>query len=162
MHVRGTADLPVPPPNQPGHIRGYAQPPFVHPNAQHSGPYPPPMSYYHTMPYYPPFGYHVPPTLGPQHPVEQLSGSSSVPSSQDTTTSHNVTLEMFCNKYKISPKDMEHLKAIEYTPGNKLISSLSDADWKDAGFSILGWQGFLAAHAKFCKAIWNGMWNTDT
>ncbi|KIJ05940.1 hypothetical protein PAXINDRAFT_158895 [Paxillus involutus ATCC 200175] len=79
-------------------------------------------------------------------------------SSPGTTTSHNVTLGEFCTKYSISTKDAERLAEIEYAPGNKLVEGLSEADRKEAGFSILGWRGFLLAHGKFCRAICDGSW----
>ncbi|KAF9241272.1 hypothetical protein BU15DRAFT_60899 [Melanogaster broomeanus] len=101
-------------------------------------PYFPPGPSYYTLPYQ-------------VLPNSQVSGSNMHPmhnppspmSSPSATTSHHVTLETF---------------SLEYMPGNRLVEHLSEADWKAAGFSILGWRGFLYAHGKFCKAIRDGSW----
>ncbi|KAF9245011.1 hypothetical protein BU15DRAFT_59174 [Melanogaster broomeanus] len=116
-------------------------------------PYFPPGPSYYTLPYQ-------------VLPNSQVSGSNMHPmhnppspmSSPSATTSHHVTLETFCTRYMISTKDSERLAALEYMPGNRLVEHLSEADWKAAGFSILGWRGFLYAHGKFCKAIRDGSW----
>ena len=35
---------------------------------------------------------------------------------------------------------------------------LLEADWKEAGLSVLASHSFLVAHQKFCDAIRNGTW----
>ena len=70
----------------------------------------------------------------------------------------DVSLEAFCTKYKISEADAAKLATIEYKLGNKIVESLADANWQTAGFSILGWLSFIAAHWRFCIAIREHTW----
>jgi hypothetical protein len=70
----------------------------------------------------------------------------------------DVPLEKFCLKYKISAADQAKLEKLEYVPGNCVVESLGDADGQSAGFSVLGWRTFLAAHKKFCRAVKDGTW----
>jgi hypothetical protein len=46
----------------------------------------------------------------------------------------DVSLEVFCAKYKISEADAAKLTTIKYKPGNKIVESSADADWQTAGF----------------------------
>jgi hypothetical protein len=55
-----------------------------------------------------------------------------------------------------SATDKAKLDVIEYKPGNRVVESLADADWQSAGFSVLGWCSFIAAHRRFCKAVKDG------
>lgn len=70
--------------------------------------------------------------------------------------SHDVSLSDFCMKYWLSAHTKEKL---DYLPGNKVIESLSEADWKEAGLSVLASHSFLAVHFNFCEAIGAGAWN---
>ena len=49
--------------------------------------------------------------------------------------SHKVSLTDFCAKYRLTTQTQDKLAALDYTPGNKLVESLSEADWKEAGLS---------------------------
>ncbi|KAI6020807.1 hypothetical protein PISMIDRAFT_102783 [Pisolithus microcarpus 441] len=88
-----------------------------------------------------------------------LHGPPSTLSSPGTTMSHRVSLSEFCMKYHLSVHTQEKLAELDYTPGNKVIESLTEADWKDIGLSILSSCSFLAAHCKFCDAIHAGTWD---
>ena len=72
--------------------------------------------------------------------------------------SHEVSLTDFCAKYRLTTQTQDKLAALDYTPGNKLVESLSEADWKEAGLSVLASRSFLAAHRKFCEVIRKGTW----
>jgi hypothetical protein len=71
---------------------------------------------------------------------------------------HEVPIETFCTKYNISATDKAKLEILEYKPGNRIVESLADSDWLSAGFSVLGWRSFIAAHRRFCAAIKDGTW----
>ena len=73
--------------------------------------------------------------------------------------SHDVSLSDFCTKYWLSAHTKERLEELDYLPGNKVVESLSEADWKEAGLSVLASHSFLAAHLDFCEAIGTGVWN---
>ena len=73
--------------------------------------------------------------------------------------SHDVSLSDFCTKYRLSAHTKERLEELDYLPGNKVVESLSEADWKEAGLSVLASRSFLAAHLDFCEAIGTGVWN---
>ena len=123
---------------------------------------------------YPPYGYYPPhsmaspaaPTI-PPHGVPASPATPTPPphaqsvsmfSSPGTTMSHEVSLSDFCAKYQLTTQTQEKLATLDYTPGNKLVELLSEADWKEAGLSVLASRSFLAAHQKFCDAIRNGTW----
>jgi hypothetical protein len=66
----------------------------------------------------------------------------------------------FCARYHISDSNQQKLAELEYEPGNKMVESLDEKEWKHGvKFSALGWGGFLAAHRKFCRDIKNGAWD---
>ena len=76
-----------------------------------------------------------------------------------STMSHDVSLSDFCTKYWLSTHTKERLEELNYLPGNKVVESLSEADWKEAGLSVLASCSFLAAHLNFCEVIGTGVWN---
>ena len=95
------------------------------------------------------------------HPQAGLLSSqmASTSSSPGRTMAHNVTLPEFCQKYHISDSDQEKLEALEYHPGNCAVEHFDDHEWRVVGkFSKLGWEAFLVAHRKFCRAIKAGTW----
>ncbi|KAG0692151.1 hypothetical protein DFH29DRAFT_1009257 [Suillus ampliporus] len=124
------------------HPSQYMQPPYV------SGyPYP--------LPYFPAVQGHGQPQAIVQ-PTGEVPSASSSPS---LTISHDVSLSDFCAKYRISDNDQAKLARLEYQPGNRAIETLDDKEWQDVGqFTRLGWQAFLDAHKKFCRAIKSGTW----
>ena len=105
-------------------------------------------------------GYYMPPGASPSVATPPPQGPSpSTFSSPGTTMSHDVSLSDFCTKYRLSANTQEKLVELDYTPGNKIVESLSEADWKESGLSVLASRSFLAAHRKFCEAIRSGTWN---
>lgn len=128
--------------------------------------FPPPQHGYH--PYYPPaymppaYTYPVPPyyPAGPQGQPPAAVDPPSTSSSPSVTTTHNVSLAEFCVKYRLSDGDQAKLAALEYQPGNRGVEKLDEREWRDIGkFTKLGWQSFMDAHKKFCKAIKSGNWS---
>lgn len=78
------------------------------------------------------------------------------PSSGIVTTVHNVSLAKFCAQYGISKSDEpeEKLEKLEYRPGDWNVERLGEKDWREiAGFTMLGWESFLAAHHHFIAAM---------
>jgi len=49
---------------------------------------------------------------------------------------------------------------LEYEPGNRVVETLEEREWKEVKFSVLGWRSFLAAHRKFVKDVKEGVWDT--
>ncbi|KIO09142.1 hypothetical protein M404DRAFT_131981 [Pisolithus tinctorius Marx 270] len=86
------------------------------------------------------------------------SQSMTIFSSPSSTMMHNVLLLEFCTKYWLSAHTQEKLEKLDYIPGNKVVESLSEADWKDSRLSVLTSHSFLAVHRKFCEAICAGTW----
>ena len=110
---------------------------------------------------YGPYGYYMPhmphpPTLTPQPPPAQAAAGLSSP---DVTMSYNVSLSEFCTKYRLSAHTQEKLLELDYSPGNKVIETLTEVDWKETGLSILASRSFMAAHQNFCELICTGKWN---
>ncbi|KIK93666.1 hypothetical protein PAXRUDRAFT_144568 [Paxillus rubicundulus Ve08.2h10] len=90
----------------------------------------------------------IPPPLQLAPQNEMLSPSE--------TMNHTVSLEKFCSVYKISALDQEKLTCLGYMPGNRVVESLSNADWQHVSFSVVSWRTFLIHHHKLCKAIVRG------
>ncbi|KAG0699690.1 hypothetical protein DFH29DRAFT_1001825 [Suillus ampliporus] len=156
-------------------------PPAPQPQHVPHAPPGPPRYGFHPGHYYPPYmpqppftgglGYSIPPYY-PGPPMQgytqgfggpPLAGppgeTSSTSSSPSVTMSHNILLSEFCIKYNISASDQAKLSALEYMPGNRAVEALEEKEWCDFGqFTKLGWQAFLTAHRKFCKAIKSGTW----
>lgn len=137
-------------------------------------PYLPPQTPY-AMPYMPPpWGYHLPPyqyappgpSSGPQGPqptpqfgILQASSANNSPLPSPGKISRlKVLLSDFCMRYKISDSDQSKLALLEYTPGNKDVVELEEADWKEVKFTKLGWKAFLRAHQQFMKDVKAGLW----
>jgi hypothetical protein len=137
------------------HPAYYPQPQLDPLQHNHYAPYP-------TLPHFgyylqPPHNYYgYPPPAGT--PVPRSTEPSSTFSSPGAAVTRNVSLDSFCTKYGISDSDKQKLLGIEYKPGNKIVESLQDSEWRTAGFSVLGWKGFLAAHRKFCQAVKEDKW----
>ena len=70
-----------------------------------------------------------------------------------------VSPEDFCARYNISKSDEEKLAMLEYKPGNNAVLKLKRADWKEVGFTLLGWKAFLDAHKCFIRDVRAGIWD---
>ncbi|KAJ8584983.1 hypothetical protein M405DRAFT_844819 [Rhizopogon salebrosus TDB-379] len=128
---------------------------------------PPPAPFYHPAyypyqfpgPYYPtPNVVQPQPSPAPQAAAPATSTVSDSYPSPGITMKHSVTLEAFCTRYLISAADSEKLSKLEYNPGNRIVETLTVADWQSAGFTVLSWRTFLSHHRKFCDAIIAGTW----
>ncbi|KAI6150461.1 hypothetical protein BKA82DRAFT_4352310 [Pisolithus tinctorius] len=105
------------------------------------------------------YGYYMSNMTSPPAPTPPPpSQSTTIFSSPSSTMTHNVSLSEFCTKYRLSAHTQEKLEKLDYIPGNKVVESLSEADWKDSGLSVLASRSFLAVHRKFCEAIRAGTW----
>jgi len=49
------------------------------------------------------------------------------------------------------------LAELEYEPGDKIVESLEENDWKSVSFSVIGRKRFLAAHRQFRKDLKTGV-----
>jgi hypothetical protein len=70
-----------------------------------------------------------------------------------------IPLADFCTRYGISDTNQAKLLELEYEPGNTVVESLEEREWKEVKFSALGWKSFLAAHRKFIKDVKLGVWD---
>lgn len=149
-----------------------AEPPSAPPPSQYPGPYVPPPNLY-APPYAPPpWGYHphlyqyplssYGPPPGQSHgipPVAGASNNSPFPSpGKISPLDLKIPLARFCTHYEISESNQAKLASLEYIPGNKDVMELEENDWKEAGFSKLGWKAFLRAHRQFIKDAKDGLW----
>jgi hypothetical protein len=99
----------------------------------------------------------IPLTFG-SSTVHVKTPTKSLPSSPVTLP--KITLDTFCNHYKISDDDKARLEKLGYTPGNRNIKTLDRADWKDdAGFATLTWKSMLETHDQFITDVKKGLWN---
>ena len=142
---------PTAPPTGPQWAQPYPWPPYAQPAQPQYGPLT-----YGLPPYgHPAYG-HLPPGPPMQPPANALPISPL--SSPGTALAPRVPLADFCVQYHISNANQQKFTELEYEPGNKMVESLDEKEWKQVKFSALGWSGFLAAHRKFCRDIKNGMW----
>ena len=109
--------------------------------------------------YYPPLPYTQAPFIpsSTQYQYQQPTSAGlplQVPMSSPSTRSHNISLSEFCMQYGISESDKLKLTKLEYHPGHCAIERLEENEWRGHGqFTRLGWDAFLDAHFRFCKAI---------
>lgn len=103
----------------------------------------------------------LPGALGPP-PI--ASASASVPSSATLantviTLPREISVEDFCERYKISEADCNKLKILEVALGDRRCESLEKDVWSgEGGFSSLGWDRFKEKHARFCEDVRDGLW----
>jgi hypothetical protein len=128
-------------------------------------PFPPWMLHYPPQSYPPPY---LHPPGAPQQQGSQgsnyyhpgpMAQNNSPFSSPGQALRLRVALEGFCARYDISKSDEEKLAMLEYKPGNNAVLKLERADWKEVGFTSLGWQAFLDAHKRFIRDVRAGMWD---
>lgn len=125
-------------------------PPAVHGNMLPFPPsgYPGYPGMYPFPPYYLPNTLPLPPAALPTPSVEII------------TLPRSVSLNEFCQFYKISDSDQEKLSLLEVELGDRRCEELGEEDWKnDAKFSKLGWERFKEKHARFCEDVKKGVWN---
>lgn len=153
-----TPPAPFMPPQYP-----YAPPPnlFAPPYA------PPPWGYHPHLYQYPQPSSSYGPPPGQSHgtpPVQvQVAGTNNSESpfpspGKISPLDLKIPLEHFCTRYEISESNRVKLASLEYIPGNKDVMELEESDWKEAGFSKLGWKAFLRAHRQFIKDAKDGSW----
>jgi len=76
----------------------------------------------------------------------------------DSLTIPDVPLDDFCARYRVDPKDREHLEKMEFCPGDDL-DSLGPDDWKVfGGFAALSWARFKAKNQEFIHDVQLGKW----
>lgn len=71
-----------------------------------------------------------------------------------------VPLADFCSCYGITDANQTKLLELEYEPGNTVVETLEEWEWKDVKFTALMWRSFLVAHRKFVKDVKEGVWET--
>jgi len=70
-----------------------------------------------------------------------------------------IPLANFCTHYNISDTNQAKLLELKYEPGNTVVETLEEQEWKEVKFSTLGQRSFLAAHHKFVKDVKAGVWD---
>lgn len=126
----------------------------------------PPWMFHYPPQGYPPQYLHLPgapPQQGFQgpnyYPPGPIAQNNSPFSSPGQALRLRVPPEKFCAHYEISKSDEEKLAMLEYKPGNNAVLKLERADWKEVGFTTLGWQAFLDAHKRFIRDVRAGIWD---
>lgn len=158
---------PVPPPLNPyPGLAPVAPMPYGYP------PYALPPPFYPQPPYaYPPYapGYPQPPfqlmdpcshaSVRPHTPGAH--GPGSVPTSPiKILLPYPVSLDEFCECYRIDDEDKGRLAKLKFQPGDRRVEKLERKDWQGhAGFSKLSWNDFLSKHKTFVCDIKAGCWN---
>lgn len=128
--------------------------------------YPPPPPWFFGHPQIP-AGYMHPPA--PNYPgllpygqqgglIPPLPQRDSPAGSPCTALQLRVPLADFCLRYEISKSDEDKLALLEYKPGNDVVLSLNDDDWKEVKFTKLGWKAFISAHKRFIRDVKAGLW----
>lgn len=106
-------------------------------------PPPPPGAVFHAAP--------------PNEPIATATPTISAPPSP--IRKKRVSLTVFCEHYSISEDDAHALGKLGYVPGNKNVRKLSEASWKEAGFSELRWLDVLDVHDEFVADARAGKWS---
>jgi hypothetical protein len=109
---------------------------------------PPPAPNHHPAYFQYQYPYHSPPNvMPPQLPLapDSATETKSYPS-PGVTMKQSVTQEAFCTPCLISPPDPEKPSQLEYHPGNRIVESLTTADWWLAGFTVLSCRTFRMTH----------------
>lgn len=71
----------------------------------------------------------------------------------------DVSLEDFCTRYSVEPKDKARLEKMEFRAGDDL-DILGPDDWKDfGGFMALSWSRIKAKNQEFLRDACLGLWN---
>jgi hypothetical protein len=105
-------------------------------------------------PYMPPLphNYHQMFQTGcPHTPVAPQENLASAPSSPlKIVLPHVISLDQFCEAYKINDKDKASLLKLKFQPGDQQVECLKREDWhRHSGFSKLAWDNFLQKHKQF-------------
>jgi hypothetical protein len=86
------------------------------------------------------------------------SQSATSSPSNAVTLSRPISIKEFCSYYNISDSDQLKLVTLEVHLGDCIVERLEREYWKEAGFSKLSWDHFLATHKQFVKDVRNGIW----
>jgi hypothetical protein len=138
--------------------------PYTQPANLYAPPYaPPPWGYHPHLYQYPLPSYGPPPGQSGGTPqVAQTAANNSdspFPSpGKISPLNLKIPLDHFCTRYEIPESNQAKLASLEYIPGNKDVMELEERDWKEAGFTKLGWKAFLRAHQQFIKDAKDGLW----
>lgn len=100
---------------------------------------------------------HAPNIAPPITPAATATPTASAPPSP--IKKKRVSLPTFCKHYNISEDDALALQKLGYVPGNRNVRKLSEASWKAAGFSELGWLDVLDVHDEFIADARAGRWS---
>jgi hypothetical protein len=121
-------------------------------------PYAPSHSKYRNPPQYPSFYDKLPPKQSPGTPSVAGAKNSLFPHRKFSPLDLKISLDRFCIHYEIPKSNQAKLATLEYSPGNEDVMELEESDWKEAGFSKLGWKAFIRAHEQFMKDAKAGIW----
>jgi hypothetical protein len=72
---------------------------------------------------------------------------------------HSITIEKFCEIYKVDDVDCERLKDVGFRPGDG-TEPRADDDLKEAGFTIFGWKRVHQANLRFKADLSAGVFDT--
>ncbi|KDR71134.1 hypothetical protein GALMADRAFT_102840 [Galerina marginata CBS 339.88] len=76
----------------------------------------------------------------------------------DSAIIPDISLDDFCARYRVDPKDRERLEKIEFRPGDDL-DSLGPDEWKAfGGFAALSWARIKTKNQEFIRDVQLGKW----
>ncbi|KIK50874.1 hypothetical protein GYMLUDRAFT_65109 [Collybiopsis luxurians FD-317 M1] len=98
---------------------------------------------------------------GPGHGLASIGAMPSLPSSPQKDPVPAVALAAFCDRYGIDDSTKCRLDELGYTPGNRVVTSMTKEYWgsNGVGFTVVGWLEFLEHHKRFLCDIKGGLWS---
>ncbi|KAJ7037749.1 hypothetical protein C8F04DRAFT_1256631 [Mycena alexandri] len=126
---------------------------------QHTAPVPNPYGYMH--PHYPhaaiyPHSHSMP---APPPVPGQLPPSAQAAEAAAIDLPREISLDEYCERYKVTAEDHRVLTEIGYIPGDDGIKDLHDDAWTATKVLPLAKGRILRQHVMFLKDVRNGLWN---
>jgi hypothetical protein len=121
--------------------------PFPHPYGQ--SPIPNPYEYLPFPSFPAPHHHHGLPPAAP--PLAPESGPVELP--------RKISLDEYCERYKINAEDRRVLTTLGYVPGDEGIKDLDAASWEATKVLPMAKARILRQHVSFLKDVAEGRWN---
>jgi hypothetical protein len=93
------------------------------------------------------------PTPAPLPPAPQAAEAAAIELPRE------ISLDEYCERYKVNPVDRRVLTEIRYIPGDNGIKDLDADAWATTKVLALAKARILRQHTAFLKDIANGLWD---